>query len=312
MTLMESRLIPSADKFDAVLPLTARDFGRFRILDVSLQRFCEDLGVCWIVIPDEELYEFPRMIKEGWYRVVPESKIVPEFRYFPQCSGWYKQQLVKIAIAHHISTDFYLTLDADLVCTRTLHCSDLVRAGRGRCFVDQTDVHPDWYCWSERVLKLRRSGACHNVTPAVLSREAVLKMQCYLSGLALTEKSHFRLRRQDMLRLRSAKGTCSGADGQLPGHTRLWALFLLANIPWTEYALYYTFLEANDLFNEYHFSCHNALYSLNSLWHKGQLRSWDPRKSFLEEDSSFFMVVQSNTGIDPQLVWEQIYDLVGK
>jgi hypothetical protein len=207
-----------------------------------------------------------------------------------------------------VETDFYLTLDADLVCTKLLRHPDLIQDGRGKCFIDLTDCHPEYYEWAERVLKLPRSGASHNVTPAVLSREAMLKMQQYLCGLARGIK--LRAGRRSALLFGSRLGHDWFPNARVLQGLRPWAFYLLMSLPWTEYSMYYSFLEATGQFEKYHFRAAHCLYSLNSLWFENQIPSWDPQSSFREDDHSFFLVVQSRTSIDPQLVWEKIGPLL--
>lgn len=291
-----------------MLPLTLRDFERFRILDESLPHFFEDLRVCWVVTPDQDFHGLSARIGRGRYRIVRESEIVPEFRYFRGINGWFKQQLIKIAIAQRVETDFYLTLDADIICTKPLRYSDLIQNGRGKCFIDLFDYHPEYYQWSERVLKLPRSGACHNVTPAVMSREAMLKMQNYLCGLARQTK--LRIGRRSALLFGSGLGNRWFPNARVLQGMRPWAFYLLVSLPWTEYSMYYTFLEATGEFEKYHFRAAHCLCSGNSLWFENQIPSWDPRSSFREDDHSFFLVVQSRTAIDPQLVWEKVRPLL--
>jgi hypothetical protein len=64
--------------------------------------------------------------------------VIPEFRLFrPEgcrlskgpgqwISGWFVQQLVKLSIARIVSSPFYLTLDADVMCVRHTEYTDLV------------------------------------------------------------------------------------------------------------------------------------------------------------------------------------------
>jgi hypothetical protein len=297
-----------SNKFDAVLPLTLRDFERFRILDASMARSFEDLRVCWVVTPDEDFHELAAKIDRARYRIVPESEIVPEFRYFPLVSGWFKQQLIKIAIAPQVETEFYLTLDADLFCTRALRYADLIQDGRAPCFVHREDLFPKWYEWAERVLKLPRSGAYHNVTPTVLCREAMLKMHRYLCELAESRDFQPQIGRHlSVLLFVSRFGNRWFPNAHILRGKRLWAFYLLMNLPWTEYSLYYTFLEATGQFEKYHFRSAHRLYSeKDCLWTKEQIPLWNPRNRTREEDPSFFLVIQSNTEIDPQLVWQKI------
>jgi len=246
---------------------------------------------CWVVTPDEDFAVLAAAITDARYTLVRESEIVPEFRSFQKLNGWFKQQAIKIAIARLIKTKFYLTLDADLVCWKMLRHSDLVRHNRAGCYIQPSDLHPEWYKSSERVLRLPRSGACHGVTPAVLSRKCMLMMQKHLSHLAehnllVTEwlDCHRSLSPQAS---RSTKATDS----------RPWVVYLLMNTPWTEYSLYYTFLEATEKFDAHHFRTEHCLYSTNSLWHANQVSSWDPHGRPARDDHSFFLVVQSNSGV---------------
>ena len=103
---------------DAVLPLKVEDYERSKILRRSLELFFNDLRICWVVTPDKDYDELKSHFREHNYCVVPESSLVPEFRFFRNVSGWYKQQLIKLAIAERIETDFYLTLDSDVICIK--------------------------------------------------------------------------------------------------------------------------------------------------------------------------------------------------
>jgi hypothetical protein len=84
-----------------------------------------------------------------------------------------------------------------------------------------------------------------------------------------------------------------------------WRLYLLKSRRWTEYSLYYAFLEAYDLFEKYHFLLDNRI-SGNSVWEIDQYDSWDPANSFLGERTFYFSVIQSNTGIHPDEIWEKV------
>jgi Family of unknown function (DUF6492) len=313
MYATEGNMVPLSDrKIDAVLPLTMRDFERFEILQASMSRFSSDLGVCWVVTPNEDFKELARRIDRNQWRIVPESEIVPEFRYFPQVGGWFKQQLIKIAIAGKITTDFYLTLDADLFCTKALRYSGLIKDGRSGCLtVYPNEVFPIWYEWAERVLKLPRSNSYHNVTPTILSREAMLKMQRHLGELAdIRDIKPGIGRRLSKLLYTSRLGNRMFLNARILLGKRPWAFYLLTNLPWTEYSLYYTFLEATGQFEKYHFRTTTCIHSrTRSLWRKDQIDTWDPLNK-PDEDPSFFLVIQSNTEISPKLVLQKLQPLL--
>jgi hypothetical protein len=236
---------------DAVLPLTESDFERYEILRQSLDRFFPDLGTCWIVIADREYNALSRRIQGAHYRVLRESAIIPELRFYDDVRvvvgrrhrplhGWQSQQLRKLAIAGHMTSPFYLTLDADVICTRTVRYADLIRDDRALGRKSDDDWHQHWYERAARILGVSSIPRWHNLTPGLLSREAVFMLQRYLAG-----------RVHPLLRLLSRSFTDDTARASILGS---WRSYLLRNLPWTEYTLYYTFLEATRLYDRYYFT----------------------------------------------------------
>lgn len=306
----------TSQKIDAVLPITLKDYGRFTILQRTLDFFCEELlGVIWVVVPDQDFAKIKSKIKGNNYSVIPESKLIPEINFFPKRGGWFNQQLIKLAIAEYIATDFYLTLDADVICVKPTYLSDLVKDGRALYYIYSLDKFdfPEWYDWAERVLKIQLPcRKYYNVTPAVLSKKAVLDLQEYLNKLSLAQISsqkeiNFFAKNDLMLLLARAALKVlpkkSVPREQLSG----WKAYLLRNIPWTEYSLYYTFCEAQGLINKYHVPGEDCIYSNeNSVWYKQQYIDWNPKSCFTGERNFFFSVLQSTTQVSPDVIWERI------
>jgi len=280
---------------DAVLPLTRHDADRARILRISLDKFFSDLGICWVVTPNADVSVIAAQFASPRYRVVPESKVVPElslhrtlgYRIFRRMTrrqglaGWYVQQLIKLAAADLVETEFYLTLDADVICTRPVRYGDLVKDGRA---IGERYDHPprsENYDRAARILRLPRSTWAHPVTPSILNRTVVRMMQQHLAGLISKPLRRF------------------------PG-AGTWRGHLLLNLPWTEYTLYATFVSGRGLYGRFHFK--DDYYSLfgNSVWDREQFTDWDPAKSFAPQADYYFVVVQSNTGIDPAAVWAKV------
>lgn len=293
------------ERLDAVLPLTAGDVERAQILFRSLDAFFEPLGTCHVVVPDADVDAVRPHVPRDGYVVVPESEVVPEIGWFwattrlraklrlvgPPVHGWYVQQLVKLAAADRVATPFYLTLDADVLCVRATRYEHLVRDGRA---VVQTTPpnHPEWNDAAERVLGLPRSGRQYGVTPALLSRDAVLALQQHLEA-----RVGERARR---------------IASRLPARTlprdvlASWRSYLIRSLPWTEYALYHTFLERTGLFDRYHVDGgEDALYA-NCVWMEGQFEDWQPDLSFRADDGFRFSIVQSATRVPPEAVWAKV------
>jgi hypothetical protein len=287
---------------DAVLPLTLRDVDRASLLLRSLEGRFERLGTLWVVCPDHEApaieAALARLTPRYALRVEREAELVPELALAPRLRGWFRQQLIKLAIHERVETDFYLTLDADVICTRRVAPESLAPEGRGLCHVIPRDLHADWYRGSEAVLGIAnaRRGGLHAVTPAVLNRRAVAELAAYLEGRAESGlfASGLRGLRQRWLFFR-AKRTESR-------HFAAWRLLLTAGAPWTEYALYYTFLEATGRFERFHRYSADCIYDVErSVWFadRSDFGSWDPEPIFRGLGPPWFVVVQSNTRIAP-------------
>jgi hypothetical protein len=292
------------DHLDAVLPLTLADAERAQILFRSLERFFEPLATCFVVAPDREVSAVRRRVPRERYAVLAESEVIPEIPYFwatarlraklrlvgPPIHGWFVQQLVKLAVAETVGTAFYLTLDADVFCVRATQYSELVREGRA---LVQTSApnHPEWNDDAERVLGLPRVDRQYAVTPALLNREAVSALAQHLEG-----------RVRPRIRELGARAPHRRARDVLAS----WRSFLLRSLPWTEYALYHTFLEQTGLFDTYHvLAGEDAIYA-NAVWMASQFDEWDADATFNGDAGYCFSVVQSATRIPPERVWAKI------
>jgi len=293
---------PIDRQIDTVLTLTLRDCDRAQLLFRSL-KLLEPLRVCWVVAPDAELAEIRRRIPSDTVRVIPDSELVPELKFYRRArrlhprrsrrrvTGSVVHQIIKIAMAARVETAFYLTLDADVFCLKPVRYEDLVRNGRAINRRNCENLHPDWYRSAERVLGLRRSGFEHGVTPAVLSRAGMLRLQEYLG-----RRAHPAFR---------AMRSVLPAESRLRDIVGSWRSYLLRNIPWTEYSLYMTFLEATGLYDTYHFDGGPEAVYAACVWYRQGFDAWDPA-SVLEARDSYFSLVQSTTGIDPRLVAEKV------
>jgi hypothetical protein len=292
-----------------VLPLKFNDYKRFRILDASLKKFMKDLGKLFIIVPDKEVELFRSKINDIDYKIIPETAVVPEFKLFKNYPGWNKQQLIKLAAAEIVETDFYLTLDADIICVRPTSFSDLVKDGRAYCYKHglerSAESFKQWYRDAERVLMIERAEYHHDVTPAVLNKEAMLMLHGHLTRVSRGNGSDFSRRNL----LSRGLSILTRFIPRMPFAE--WRLYLLKSGQWTEYSLYYTFLEACDLFEKYHFLLDNRI-SGNSVWYIKDYDSLDPANSFLGERIFYFSVIQSNTGINPDEIWQKVFPYLQK
>jgi hypothetical protein len=311
---IQDAAVPDLQKVDAVVPLTLKDYDRFEILRKSCNRFLGGLGTCWVVTPDREAGTLSDLIHDERFRVVPETDVVPEFSLFRSIPGWYKQQLIKMAIATAIETPFYLTLDADVICVRQTDTADLVKQNRAACHLIPGSLSRGkarWYEWAEATLNLEvKRRQLHNVTPAVLSREAMLRLQEYLTTLYAhgdLSPGHRGRKRTLLLSLLRRGGRVVPAGTSAHEWLCGWRTYLALSLPWTEYALYYSFLEGTDLFHQYHFETDCCLYSVErSIWYEDQLSSWNPSRIFDPGNPYCFVVFQSTLPVSAERLWDSV------
>jgi hypothetical protein len=159
---------------------------------------------------------------------------------------------------------------------------------------------------AERILQLPRPGVIHNVTPCVLSRAGLIELQAYLGGLAREKRVRPGRRGLLMVLARVAQRFLS-TSSVLRRHLDPWRLLLLHDLSWTEYSLYYSFLESTGRFDRFHFRGEHPLFSrYSSLWFEKDIAVWDPTPAFSDRDPAFFPVAQSNTGISAEAVWSKV------
>ena len=287
-----------SNKFDAVLPITLKDLERAKILLKTCSCFFEDLETLWIVVPDKAINDVKTALRFEKVEIIGESDLVPEFRIHRFMEGWFKQQLIKLAIAERITNDFYITLDADVLCVQKIKYEKLIENGRAICQIALPGTHEKWYSWAEKVLEVGKSDRRHGVTPAVISREAVLSLFDFLKNKTNPAFQSIAkvLPEESLLR------------NYLQGHRG----FLARSLPWTEYALYYTFLEAMNLFDTYHVAKPPESVYSNCIWWKdrNEFGNWEPIKSFGKDANFFFSIIQSNTDIMPEQILHKIEDYI--
>ena len=263
-----------------------------------------------VVTPKKSLSAINEELQRSNYidycKIIPEEDVIPEARHFPKLGGWQRQQLIKLAMAERLSAPFILMLDADVVCTKEFQCSDLLQGGKSHCVIDKRNLFPKWYSDARAVLRVTpaREGIFHQVTPVVLSRAGILELIAHLDRQwkAMRFPTGRRALNIWKAKLRHRRDTNE--------EFRAWRLYLCAAAPWTEYSLYFTFLEQRNLFDRFHFEAAQGIYDFkHSIFLKSDftLDAWQPKAAFGGKGPPYFMILQS-TATDTGEVQKKVSD----
>lgn len=303
------------DKLSFVLPLaltgTGRagsDLERAKILLDSCVKFVDPnfIDVFLIVCPEKDIEVIRRGLQkyQNFFDLIfmCEEIVCPVLSSDPNTEhawpkpnkGWYRQQLIKLAIYKYINTDFYMTLDSDVIFKKNFDYDDAFTYGKA---IVNTETYKDYleiynldvadesqevrrgrYNDAERILKLTDLGSSRQTwygeTPVMLSRNIVKNLVAYIERV--WEMS--------------------------------WQDVLLLNFPWTEYPIYFVYAETSGLFAKYHLpGGADSISSLSqSLWHDSSsyldgrmLSNWHVNQVFHSASVGYCVVVQSYLGYEP-------------
>lgn len=289
----------------AVLPLKAsgsydvNDLKRAHILFTSLQTFAEPglISELFVIVPAAEV-ELVTKEYATWHslniKVMAEDDLLPEFKKYPKMRGWRKQQLLKIAIANLVENEFYLTLDADVICLKPLDESKLIIDGKALLQYEQRAQHPKWWKSSARILKMNPDVGPKElgmtVTPALMSRTLSKKLMLELSPHKAGENW--------------VDALCSLHD---PANPRNWSIGRFLKLKWTEYSLYYLCAMKLGLLEQFHLIAGTAQTPALLLIHDSHpYESWNIAGSFDLANPGLFCVVGSKSRIPPKEVWAKV------
>ena len=280
-------------KLSFVLPITLEEEGglRWRAVDDSLaamrlkclllsflRRFrMEDLDQFMVVAPAAQIPLLREVVgsltDEPRFTFEPEAELCPDIIAPPEGverpPGWYIQQALKLAAAQRLTTPFYVTLDADILCARAFGAGTLIQKGKAltniESVTDYSRIYRADFAAAEARGKLIRQqasaallgyarpeklrGYFFGETPVVLHRESVLALQRHLSAR----------------------------------HGGAWAAVLARHRPWTEYNLYFQFLEMTGGIGRFHIpaTCNTVLDLEASVWQPSGFyraaRRYDPQ-----------------------------------
>lgn len=274
----------------AVLPLALSrrggmgDLKRCDILFSSLSHFAKRnlFEQILVVVPSKDRRSISDCImrsKNLPLVIVDENEILPQFKEFPEVGGWYRQQIIKLFAANMVNTEFYLTLDSDVVLCKPLGLDQLLIDGRALIEPLARSFYPRWWPGSAELLGLINDPEAPgmSITPALLSATVCRQLFQDIGerfnrdwAYVLLEKAHAHLR---------DPGTVLG---------------------WTEYTLYYLTLEHHGVFDQFHFRPKvgdQRLLCSESVWYPDDVKTLNMSAYFERKNVGIFAVFQSTSGL---------------
>lgn len=278
-------------KITAVIPLRLKevrfisDLKRFKeLLLPSFEKYWIDkdnLEFLVITPPEDQLIikKSINNISNFKIKIVNDDKICPTLK---KESGWYKQQILKLSVAKYVRTEYYITLDADIILHKPLRMCDLFIDGKAIFKKEEAFVHMDWWIASKKVLKsnyeIKEKDIVIAVTPEILHTNSCVKL---LNEIALRNKVE---------------------------DPYLFLFRICENLKWTEYTLYWLYLLELQQENELYSWENNQLYE--GLWVDFDINSnkYATIKNIIERSEAFFIIIQSTLSIESKSIAIILFD----
>lgn len=282
-----------------------------RLKNIQLKSFRKflDLSILkdfFIVAAREDI----RVIKADLLRDYPEFPFVfvDEDALCPSligASGWTKQMILKIAVASMIETVYYLTLDTDVFLTKALSGSDILNNGKLTYQKENPATHIKWWKSSCRVLHVDVDNVLKNkfvmgVTPEYLVTDVCRKLQNEIEELYCSKDFASWLISRRMAKknlfnkfIKKLSESLPVVNGLIPRKK----LDQLTTCDWTEYTLYWSYLNKMQLTDRYYEDSDRQVYG-GCIWGGGEIRDNDLRaiveKTFTKNEDYHFSVFQSS------------------
>lgn len=274
----------------------------------------DDLEIFFILVPFKDISLTKKLLEEitldKRYLILSEEKVLDRFNIDIKklkVSGWITQQLLKLAISQYIKTEYYITLDNDILCVKPSSYDILIKDKKALLGVENKKDYENLY------------------TNSFAKIENSIKSERYNNSsklLGYTRKSKdintFYSETPVILNKKVVKDLLIFLDKK---HNTSWLKTLQKSKGWTEYGIYFCFLEmTNDLENIYKLSNSNTILDLNkSIWQQKEYyknkRTYN--KDFFKDFEGYFIAIQSWLGTSHYLDEESgsfdcFYEELGK
>ncbi len=239
-----------------------------------------------------QIAEALKPLEAPWlsYAILDEAVVVPGLAQ-SRISGWHKQQIIKMAALEWLGAPFWLTLDADVICTRPVGIEDLLPGGRALLSVDSVAVAPIFMQWAMATRELLGMAApplslAMAVTPLIYA--APIMRATYETMEAAQDRPWKEILLDDKY---------THALGRRYGQA------------WAENHLYYMVGARLGMLRAFHaFAGIDVPHKLHAqgVWTTGRWQEWDAAAAFDRKQPGIFAVCNSYTGMPAAFVEEKV------
>jgi hypothetical protein len=262
----------SKQKISVVLPVRLTgsqvDLERLLLLNLrSLDAFLDKSSLSEVLIvancgdidrikhaPSMQLNRLP-------VKFLDEDVVCPFFRRMGGL-GWFRQQIIKIAIAQHVESEYILVIDDDCIMTRPAGVVDFLRDGKLLMSHIPIESLSSYFRSSCEVLKspygIYGCGEIiMNVTPEILLRDVLLGIQREIESLwGVACFGEWLLKVSREYNDRPSRSIFAPLRNRIFRSSRRRKAMALAELrakcgEWSEYSLYWTYLKKHGLTNLY-------------------------------------------------------------
>ena len=192
-----------SNEFAIITPSYTPDFDRCRLLAQSIEKYIFPSATHYIIVDKKDLALFQQLRQPNTEIITKESLLPWWINKMPLSNnwwfswktlpirGWIIQQIIKIAIAHHIKEDVLVFVDSDVAFIRPTNLSEFSKDNKVRFFrlpgQDNLKSHYKYHLSACRLLDLPPTtylGARYISQIITWKRDNVLKLCAHLEKVS--------------------------------------------------------------------------------------------------------------------------------
>jgi hypothetical protein len=198
----------------------------------------ESLHEFLIICPSSDVTKLNSLLRsitaDPRYFVIEEDNICPDVyratsRTSGEVFGWRAQQLIKLAVSRRCSSEHYVTLDNDVICVKQFHYASLVRNGMAATNCERPCDYERLYTDKFALAETKKKAARYSQSASLLGYVRPSASRYLFYG-----ETPVILNTKSVIELTQCLDKRFG---------RSWSQALAETGGWTEYSLYYQFLE---------------------------------------------------------------------